>query len=417
MAEAGSRAIAAAFRSVGIEARPMPPSDEETMVLGGRYSSGEECLPLKVTLGDALKLLVHSEIPPRKMAIFMPTSNGPCRFGQYGTFMKLVFKEMGYEDVLLVSPTCADGYSGVGEHADELIRTAWRALVASDLLQKLLLRVRPYETEPGEADRAGDLATELLCGAVEVPGEPRKQKLARIAESLRKGRALLAKVPADFSCPRPLVGVVGEIFCRLNTFSNDDVMRKVEEAGGECWISDVSEWVWKTNVDHIDTLRRFGRQLSLEMLGARLKWHFQRKDEHALLEAFEGDFRGYEEPHDVRVIYDMARPYLPPEGALGEMMLSVGKTVYMHRKGVDGVLDINPFSCMNGIVSEAVYPRVSRDCDGLPVRVLYFDGTRVDRRYELEIFMDLVRAYSARKKMPRRLPEGMGVVPRRADAV
>jgi predicted nucleotide-binding protein (sugar kinase/HSP70/actin superfamily) len=117
------------------------------------------------------------------------------------------------------------------------------------------------------------------------------------------------------------------------------------------------------------------------------------------------------------VIYDLARPYLPPEGALGEMMLSVGKTVYMHGKGIDGVLDINPFSCMNGIVSEAIYPRVSRDCDGLPVRVLYFDGTRVDRRYELEIFMDLVRAYAARKKAPRLLPDGMGVAAPRADAV
>ncbi|HSL91289.1 MAG TPA: hypothetical protein VK863_01465, partial [Candidatus Limnocylindrales bacterium] len=215
--------------------------------------------------------------------------------------------------------------------------------------------------------------------------------------------------------PRPLVGVVGEIFCRLNTFSNDDVMRKVEEAGGECWISDVSEWVWKTNVDHIDLLKRFGKRLTMEMLGARLKWHFQRKDEQALMAVFEGDFRGYEEPHDIREIYDLAHPYLPPEGALGEMMLSVGKTVYMYRKGIDGVLDINPFSCMNGIVSEAVYPRISRDCDGLPIRVLYFDGTRVDRRYELEIFMDLVRAYSARKKPRRLLPEGVGAAGRRAE--
>lgn len=416
MAEAGSRAIAAAFRSVGIEARPMPPSDEETLVLGGRYSSGEECLPLKVTLGDALKLLVHSTIPPDKMAIFMPTSDGPCRFGQYGSFMKVVFRDLGYGDVLLVSPTCADGYSGVGEHADLLIRTAWRALVGSDLLQKLLLRVRPYEKEKGTADRAYEEATRLLCRAIEVPGEPPRRKLERIAGSLREGRALLRAVPADFSSPRPLVGVVGEIFCRLNTFSNDDVMRKVEDAGGECWISDVSEWVWSTNADHIRTLKRFGKRLTMEMLGAKLKWHFQTKDEHALVEAFRGDFKGYEEPHDIREIYELARPYLPPEGALGEMMLSVGKTVYMYRKGVDGILDINPFSCMNGIVSEAVYPRVSRDCDGLPVRVLYFDGTRADRRYELEIFMDLVRAYSARKKRPRRLPEGMGISVPRADA-
>jgi hypothetical protein len=63
---------------------------------------------------------------------------------------------------------------------------------------------------------------------------------------------------------------------------------------------------------------------------------------------------------------------------------------------------------MNGIVSEAVYPRVSRDCDGFPVRVLYFDGTHVDRRYELEIFMELVREYASRKKVMRVLPEGLG---------
>ena len=35
MSEAGVRVIAAAFRSVGIDAKSMPPSDEETMVLGG----------------------------------------------------------------------------------------------------------------------------------------------------------------------------------------------------------------------------------------------------------------------------------------------------------------------------------------------------------------------------------------------
>ncbi len=408
MTEAGVHTISAAFRSVGIDARAMPPSDEETLLLGGRFSSGEECLPQKVTLGDTLKLLVHGEIAPEKMALFMPSSNGPCRFGQYGPYMKLVLEEMGYGDVMLVSPTCADGYNGMGEHADELVRTAWRAMVAGELLQKLLLRVRPYETEKGAADRAFREALGILCRAVEIPGEKKGGKLARIVASLRKGRELLLGVPADFSSPRPLIGIVGEIFCRLNAFSNDDVVRKVEEAGGECWISDVTEWVWYTNADHHMELRRHGRTLSLEMLGAKLKWHFQRKDEHALLEVFGADFRGYEEPHDIREVMELARPYLVPEGTLGEMLLSVGKSVYLYRKGADGILDINPFSCMNGIVSEAVYPRLSGDCDGLPVRVLYFDGTRVDRRYELEIFMELVREYSSRKRMRRILPGGFG---------
>jgi hypothetical protein len=32
----------------------------------------------------------------------------------------------------------------------------------------------------------------------------------------------------------------------------------------------------------------------------------------------------------------------------------------------------------------------------------------VDRRYELEIFMELVREYASRKKERRVLPEGLG---------
>jgi predicted nucleotide-binding protein (sugar kinase/HSP70/actin superfamily) len=408
MTEAGVRCIASAFRSVGLDARPMPPSDEETLALGGRYSSGEECLPLKVTLGDVLKLLIRDGVPAERMALFMPTSDGPCRFGQYGPYIRGVLGEMGYGDVAVVSPTCGDGYSGVGDHADELLRTAWRAMVGGELLTKLLLGIRPYEIGKGTADAAYQAALSDLCCAVETRGLKSRERMGRLKESLGRGRKMLHAVPVDRSVPRPLIGIVGEIFCRLNTFSNDDVVRKVEEAGGECWISDVTEWLWYTNAAHVRLLKRYRKHLTMEMFGAKLKWHYQHKDEMELYSVFEDDFRGYEEPHDIREILELAKPYLRPDGALGEMLLSVGKSAYLYRKGADGVLDINPFSCMNGIVSEAVYPRLSRDCDSLPVRVLYYDGTGADRRYELDIFMDLVRDYSARKRMPRVLPPGMG---------
>lgn len=408
MTDSGVRAVAAAFRSAGIDARPLPASDDETLALGGRYSSGEECLPLKVTLGDILKLLARGEALPERTAVFMPSSDGPCRFGQYGPYIKGVLQDLGYGDVLVISPTCSDGYDGIGEHAADLVRASWRAMMGAELLEKLLLRVRPYEKEKGAADAAFDQALSGFCGAVERRGKGTAERMGRLKGVLARGRELLRAVPADFSAPRPLIGIVGEIFCRLNRFSNDDVVRKVEEAGGECWISGVSEWLWYTNAARIRMLKRFRKQLTLEMFGARLKWHLQHRDETEMLSVFGEDFRGYEEADDINEVLELAKPYLLPDGALGEMLLSVGKTAYLHRKGADGVLDINPFSCMNGIVSEAVYPRLSRDCDGLPVRVIYYDGTHADRRYELDIFMDLVREYSARKKTVRVLAPGMG---------
>jgi len=74
----------------------------------------------------------------------------------------------------------------------------------------------------------------------------------------------------------------------------------------------------------------------------------QHRDEHALLEPFKEDFIGYEEP-DVYEVLELAQPYLPRDGAMGEMVLNVGKAIYLAKKGADGIIDISPFTCMNGM--------------------------------------------------------------------
>jgi predicted nucleotide-binding protein (sugar kinase/HSP70/actin superfamily) len=140
------------------------------------------------------------------------------------------------------------------------------------------------------------------------------------------------------------------------------------------------------------------------MLKHRLKTHVQHKYEQVLLHPVLADLVGYEEPHDIREVLTAAEPYLPPRGCIGEMVLSVGKAIYLFGKGADGIIDISPFTCMNGIICEAIYPAVSRACDDLPIRTCYFDGvnTHIDR--DLEIFLDLARAYQRRKKHPRVYP-------------
>ena len=101
---------------------------------------------------------------------------------------------------------------------------------------------------------------------------------------------------------------------------------------------------------------------------------------------------------------DLSAPYLPYYGALGEMVFNVGGSLYFYNKGADGIIDISPFSCMNGIVSEAVYPRVSRDYNDVPIRSFYFDGTEGDLEHDVEIFLELANTYRQRKKIPREYP-------------
>jgi predicted nucleotide-binding protein (sugar kinase/HSP70/actin superfamily) len=92
------------------------------------------------------------------------------------------------------------------------------------------------------------------------------------------------------------------------------------------------------------------------------------------------------------------------------MVLNVGKAVYFAHKGLDGVIDISPFTCMNGIVGEAIYPRVSRDNGGIPIRNFYFDGTQSDQERDIGIFVELARSYQQRKPWPRESPSPAAVV-------
>jgi predicted nucleotide-binding protein (sugar kinase/HSP70/actin superfamily) len=198
---------------------------------------------------------------------------------------------------------------------------------------------------------------------------------------------------------RPLVGLVGEIFIRFNSESNQHLVRRIEAQGGEVWIADVSEWIWYTNAERERRLRESGRTLGAGMAAAKVRRWIQKHDEESILAPLASVIRGREEA-PVETLLAYSRPFLPQEKAMGEMTLNTGKAIAFHRAGCDGVIDASPFTCMNGIVTEAVYPHVRRDCGGMPIRIFYFDGVPVDLDSALDVFLELARGY--RKRQGRR---------------
>jgi predicted nucleotide-binding protein (sugar kinase/HSP70/actin superfamily) len=397
MAYGSAQAFASAFRAIGLEAEPTPPSDSRTRELGARYTSGDECYPAKVTVGDFMKVLERPSTDPTRVALFMPTAQGPCRFGQYAPYLRHILDANGYQSVEILSPSSQNAYGGLGSLAKPFVRTGWRALLCADLLQKLLLIYRPYEERRGDTEVVYTESLADLCRTLEeTPVEPGVQLLS-LRDSMVRSRDRFRKLTAQRSAPRhPLIGIVGEIFCRLNTFSNENLVECLEEYGAEAWISDLVEWIWYTNSEHFRKLKLEGRIWTAEALGAWVRKRVQKQDEHILIAPFQEDFAGREEP-DIYEILECARPYLPREGAFGEMVLNVGKTVYLAKKGAAGIIDISPFTCMNGIVCEAIYPRVSRDLGGIPIRNFYFDGTQSDLDRDLGVYMELARSYQKKR--------------------
>ena len=403
MAEGSVEALCAAMRWMGIDAHPTPPPDARTLELGGMNTSGDECFPAKVTTGDFLKIAQQPGFDPKRTVFFMGTTDGPCRFGQYAPFLRKVLRDCGYGEIRVFSPHGEHGYSDFQDFDTAFVRTAWRGLVSADILRKLLLQVRPYETQPGHTDRTYRESVNDLCGTIEQSCSDTECQMGSIAASLLRAADRFHSVPAQFDGRRPLIGIVGEIYCRLNNFSNQDLVRRLEAQGAECWMSDIAEWIAYTNMEEVRNLRLAGRAWSWAMLKSRLRARVQHADEHALRTLFRDDFIGYEEP-SVEEALALAHPYLPFPGAEGEMVMNIGRSAYLARHGVDGIVDISPFTCMNGVVSEAIYPKLSRESGGIPIRNFYFDGQQSDLDRDVGMFLDMARSYRDSKPFRRVYP-------------
>ncbi|HOJ55275.1 MAG TPA: hypothetical protein PLI64_12055, partial [Phycisphaerae bacterium] len=266
-------------------------------------------------------------------------------------------------------------------------------------------KTRPYEINPGQSEAVYRQCVHDFEAVLERQDISVGKRFCELIGLVEQMRDRFRAIPANYVKGRPLIGIIGEIFCRLNDFANQNTLNTIERLGGECWMSEFSEWVWYSNWGQGRQIINDHGRFSLAYLLFKIKAGFQRRYSEGLRAPLVNDLKGYEEAHDITEVLEAARPYLPPEGCLGEMVLSAGQSIFMQKHGADGVIDISPFTCMNGTIAEAVYPAISEDHAGMPIRICYFDGVNASVDRDIEIFLDLAKSYQARKPHPRVYPD------------
>ncbi|NPA48705.1 MAG: CoA activase [Thermodesulfobacteria bacterium] len=385
-------ALAAAFRACGVNAVVLPESDEESLKLGRRYTSGKECYPAVLTTGDMLKMLKQPGFDPQKAAFFMPSGAGPCRFGQYNRLHRKILDELGYENVPIYSPTQdVKFYQEIGMiGGSDFVRLSWQAIVCVDILDKLLREIRPYEVHPGETERVYRRALERLCTAIE-----RREDLLKVMQEIRED---FTQIPVEGQGEKPIVGIVGEIYVRANRFANENIVKVLEEMGAEVWLPTIAEWIYYINF----TSKRWAKRLRKlrELTRLIIENHVQVKDEHKFASLVKDLLRTAEEPH-VDEIIGFAKRYVSEEFE-GEAILSVGKSLDYLRHGVNGIINVIPFTCMPGTVVTMLLKRVREENGLVPVLTVSCDGQRsMGTRMRLEAFMHQVHEHFEEKRRKR----------------
>lgn len=356
-------AFKAAFQACGLKAEVIPQADQETLVWGRKFTSGKECYPCIITTGDMVKVVKNPTFDRRKVAFFMPSGDGPCRFGQYYQLHRLVLDDLGCNDVPIYAPDQGPTlYEDLKVRGTAVDRKAWQGVVAVDILDKLLRQTRPYEVNPGETDAVYQECLDLVCES--ILRDCLEQALFTVKHKFQQ-------IAVDKSQKKPLIGVVGEIFVRSHSFSNNNLVREVEKLGGEVLLPPFTEWIYYTNY----TRRRnsLAKSNYTDYFKAVLKNHVQHKDEKVLLKPFHNILRrGGHEP-DIEDIVAQGEPYLH-RSFEGEAIISIGKSIDFIKTGASGIINAMPFTCMPGNIVNAALKKLQENFSHIPCLAMSFDG-------------------------------------------
>mgnify|MGYP001559425754 FL=1 len=382
-----AHALAAAFRACGVESEVLPESDAETVRIGKQNCSGRECYPLALTTGDMIKATRRPDFDPRNSAFFMPSGKGPCRFGQYNSYHRLVLDTMGLHDTLIVAPMQDESlYRDLGMVGKDFLRLLWKGIVAVDMLQKINWEHRPYEKKKGAADHIYQKALLDAMGAIERREDP----LPVLKRAYEEYTAMEIG-----ERNKPVVGIVGEIYIRANRFGNEDVVGQIERLGGEAWVAPIGEWFLYVN-ETAKVAARMSRSWG-DLAKAHLSNRVQVRDEHRLMSGFNGSLRSLHEP-SIGTTLQRALPYIH-HSFEGEAVLSVGKAIDYIGRGVSGIVNVMPFSCMPGTIAGALLKRVQEDHGNIPLLSIAYEGQQDTQTVtRLEAFMHQARAYQKGKK-------------------
>jgi predicted CoA-substrate-specific enzyme activase len=371
-------AFAGVARYLGAQAEVLPAPDATVMAAGEEAGSGKECHAFTMMLGDVVRLAQrHSDHSPA--SFFMPGTSIPCLLSQFADAFRLILEERGQRGLTILAPNTRQlmGLLGLGG-AGQL----WRGLVVVDALVRWLCGTRPYEIKPGSTDIV------------------HRENLVDLVESLAiddlpgyLGRALgrMETVAVDRRERRPVIGVAGDIYTRVNQSANLELWRRLESMGCEVWpapfLIDNVEFGFSQELGLSLRSGRYQDALvaGLMMLRKNLKaWSIRRRFSPFLVRSVEP---GYDE------VLRLASPYVGPESQ-ELLLLNVAKMVDFAQNGADGVINAMCLNCMVGTASASMISGIGRDHGGIPIVNMMFSGTETSTmRTKIETFVHQAREF------------------------
>ncbi len=338
-----------AIRSFGYKIEVLQNDNRSAIDTGLKYVNNDACYPSLIVIGQIMDALLSGKYDLNKTAVFMSQTGGGCRASNYVGFIRRALEKAGMPQVPVISVNANGMETNPGFSITlPMLTKALQAIVYGDLFMRVLYATRPYEAEPGAANRLHEKWKERCI-----------RTLSRRSPSMLEFNRNIKGIIEDFdNLPRrnvvkPKVGIVGEILVKFSPLANNHVVDLLEAEGAEAVMPDLMDFLLYCFYNSNFKADNLGGKRSTAYLcnaGIALLEYFRRVSRRYLVKS-----RHFLPPSRIADLAEMAKDYVSLGNQTGEGWFLTGEMLELIHSGTTNIVCAQPFGCLpNHIVGKGV---------------------------------------------------------------
>ncbi len=343
------------FRKNGYNLELLPSTDRGAVEAGLRYVNNDICYPSILVTGQIMEAIESGKYDLTKTAVLISQTGGGCRATNYIALIRKALRESGHPEIPVISLSAVklDEKNPGFKLTPAMLKAAVYCVLFGDVMMQMLYRCRPYEVEPGAANRLFD---RYMDRARELAPKFTRRSFTRLAAEAIQA---FDSMPLIGEGEKPRVGVVGEILVKFHPTANNHVVEVIENEGCEAVVPGLLDFFLYSMSNASLQKDELGSsavtRASMDALIGTVDW--MRKPVEELLEKSQR----FEAPERISAMAEKASHVLSLCNNMGEGWLLTAEMLDLIDHGAPNIICTQPFACLpNHVVGKAVIKELRR---------------------------------------------------------
>ena len=358
--------LEAVFSSADYHFELLKHATAEDINTGVKYVNNDACFPAIIVVGQLVNAFLSGRFDPHKCAVIVTQTGGMCRATNYYGLLRKALADAGYGYVPIITLSVQGFRANPGlQVTPALLHRAVKAFYLGDAMIECLLRVRPYEQEPGSANRLYKLWDTICKETIEHHGYSKTAKKV-YGHGYMPYRTLMKRMIRAFdqlplrNIPRkPRVGVVGEILVKYHPDANNHVVDLIESQGCEAVLPGVCDFMVNgiSNAEWNEEMLGTGGQVGVKKIVLKAADAYRAP----MIAGFKASHGKFDIPAHISDLREKAASVTSLGVQAGEGWLLTGEIIELIQSGAPNIVCAQPFACLpNHVTGRGMFGKIRR---------------------------------------------------------